>query len=214
MLYCRDIRADGSKAIEEIQVGDRVYAKDVQTGEQAVKEVKTIYRYEVDTLVHLTIDGEEIVTTEIHPFYVDGKGWVEAADLEERDKVLDSENRTIQVEKIEIERLDKQVTVYNFEVEDYHTYYVGEAGILVHNSCAPKQTGDQKALLDLAKESAKQAKQGNPISYDEAKIIDEWAVEYNVPQHHQAYYGSGEHFKGGNYADHTHIYNVHVPYTY
>jgi len=38
--------------------------------------------------------------------------------------------------------------------------------------------------------------------------------EYNVSQHHQAYSGSGNHFAGGNYMDHTHIYNIHVPYIY
>ena len=75
-----------------------------------------------------------------------------------------------------------------------------------------RQTPDQKALRDLAKEAEKLAKKGNPISEDEAKILDDWADEYNVPQHHKAYPGSGRHFKGGNYLDHTHIYNIHVPY--
>ena len=77
-----------------------------------------------------------------------------------------------------------------------------------------RQTPDQSALCKLAKEAAKNAKNGNPISYDEAKILDEWASEYNVPQHHPAERGSGHHFPGGNYMDHTHIYNIHVPYEY
>lgn len=77
---------------------------------------------------------------------------------------------------------------------------------------AKRQTPSQKALLDLANESAKKAKLGNPISYDEAKILDEWAKEYNVFQHHPAKIGSSKHFPGGNYMDHTHIYNVHVPF--
>lgn len=25
--------------------------------------------------------------------------------------------------------------MYNFQVEDYHTYYVGEGSVLVHNDC-------------------------------------------------------------------------------
>ena len=52
------------------------------------------------------------------------------------------------------------------------------------------------------------------VSYEEAKILDEWAKEYNVPQHHPAEVGSGQHFPGGNHMDHTHIYNIHVPYEY
>ena len=29
-------------------------------------------------------------------------------------------------------------TTYNFEVADYHTYYVGECNVLVHNMCGKK----------------------------------------------------------------------------
>jgi len=38
------------------------------------------------------------------------------------------------VEKVEIEVFDRPVKVYNFEVEDWHTYYVTEQGVLVHNA--------------------------------------------------------------------------------
>ena len=34
------------------------------------------------------------------------------------------------------------------------------------------------------------------VSYEEAKILDEWAKEYNVPQHHPTEVGSGQHFPG------------------
>jgi hypothetical protein len=40
-----------------------------------------------------------------------------------------------QIESLEIEELDVPVTVYNFEVEDWHTYFVSEIGVLVHNAC-------------------------------------------------------------------------------
>lgn len=30
-----------------------------------------------------------------------------------------------------------KTTVYNIEVEDFHTYFVGELGVWVHNTCAP-----------------------------------------------------------------------------
>jgi predicted RNA binding protein YcfA (HicA-like mRNA interferase family) len=35
-----------------------------------------------------------------------------------------------------IKQLDNQVTVYNFEVSDWYTYFVGNASVLVHNQCA------------------------------------------------------------------------------
>jgi hypothetical protein len=39
------------------------------------------------------------------------------------------------VESVEHENLDVSVSVYNFQVEDWHTYYVGSIGVLVHNKC-------------------------------------------------------------------------------
>ncbi|MEE1328621.1 MAG: polymorphic toxin-type HINT domain-containing protein, partial [Oscillospiraceae bacterium] len=41
------------------------------------------------------------------------------------------------VEKVQHEILEAPITVYNFQVEDYHTYFVTNAGVLVHNTCKP-----------------------------------------------------------------------------
>lgn len=38
-------------------------------------------------------------------------------------------------EQIQHEILEAPIFVYNFQVEDYHTYYVTDSGVLVHNSC-------------------------------------------------------------------------------
>jgi hypothetical protein len=35
-----------------------------------------------------------------------------------------------------------RTTVYNIEVEDFHTYFVGELGLWVHNMCAPTAHGN------------------------------------------------------------------------
>lgn len=39
------------------------------------------------------------------------------------------------IKRIELERVSESETTYNFEVADFHTYYVGENGLLVHNKC-------------------------------------------------------------------------------
>jgi len=39
------------------------------------------------------------------------------------------------------------VAVYNFEVEDFHTYYVTDSAILVHNTCGKLQTNSQSKSL-------------------------------------------------------------------
>jgi len=39
------------------------------------------------------------------------------------------------IQAIEKEELSTPEETYNFEVAEYHTYYVGDNGVLVHNTC-------------------------------------------------------------------------------
>ena len=86
-------------------------------------------------MVHLIVNGTKIDTTEKHPFWVIGKGWVKAGDLKAGNKVSLKTGEIGNVDSVEIEELDKPVKVYNFEVEDWHTYFVSDIGVLVHNKC-------------------------------------------------------------------------------
>ena len=125
---------DGYKNIEEVEVGDKVLAYDEETGKQAYKEVIRLFRGKTDEWYHVFVEGEEIVCTG-HRFYVEGKGFVEAKDLTEEDKLTLSDGSQVKIEKIEKEELAKAETKYNFEVKDFHTYYVTENDVLVHNTC-------------------------------------------------------------------------------
>ena len=136
---------DGQKAIEEVETGDRVWAYDEETGNCALKEVEEVFVSETDKLIHVETDREEIVTTELHPFYVEGLGFVQAGCLQEgyELKCLDGSKETIT--GIRVEWLEEPAEVYNFEVADYHTYYVGDGDVLVHNKCANPSGSDGKA---------------------------------------------------------------------
>lgn len=74
-----------------------------------------------------------ITTTTNHPFYVEEKGWVAAGDLEFGDTLVTADGDEVEVTEIELERLDEPILVYNLEVEEYHTYFVGNSRVLVHN---------------------------------------------------------------------------------
>ena len=128
---------DGDKNIEDIEEGDLVWAYDPVTGETGLKEVKQTFENETETLVHVTVsnenDKETIDTTVRHPFYVVGYGFRFASELRVGDKVLSVSGDIYEVTSVEIEDLDEPVKIYNFEVEDWHTYFVSESGILVHN---------------------------------------------------------------------------------
>ena len=125
---------NGHKAISEIRVGDYVYSENVTTGEKGYKKVKQVFVSEVTTLYHIRVKDQEIKTTAPHPFYVIGKGWVEAEDLVVGDQLKMANGETIKVEAITIETLKEPIKVYNFEVEDWHVYYVSDMEILVHNT--------------------------------------------------------------------------------
>ena len=124
----------GMVAIETIKSGDKVISTDPETMETSPKTVLETYIREVTTLVHLTVNGEEIVTTVDHPFYVKNQGFIKAGELIVGDELLDVNGNVLLVEKFNVELTDKPVKVYNFQVEDFHTYHVGENGVWVHNS--------------------------------------------------------------------------------
>ena len=90
------------------------------------------YIREVTTLVHLTVNGEEIVTTVDHPFYVNSRGFVKAGELAIGYELLDVNGNVLLVENFDVELTEKPVRVYNFQVEDFHTYHVSGFGVLVH----------------------------------------------------------------------------------
>ena len=129
------LTANGVVAIEMIKAGDMVYSAHEETLEYGIKPVVETYIRETSHLVHITVNGEEIVSTVDHPYYVKGKGFVKAADLCIGFELMDNNGNTLVVEQIFRETLhDETVKVYNFQVDEYHTYYVGENSILVHNA--------------------------------------------------------------------------------
>ena len=127
-------------AIEKIKSGDKVISTDPETMKTSPKTVLKTYIREVTTLVHLTVNGEEIVTTVDHPFYVNSRGFVKAGELAIGDELLDPNKNILLVENFDVELTEEPVKVYNFEVDEFHTYHVGEIGVWVHNANADRKS--------------------------------------------------------------------------
>ena len=143
------LTSSGYIAIEDIAAGDKVWSENPETGEKELKEVVQTFVNETDELVHVHVNGEEIITTPEHPFYVPTKGWIGAVHLRAGDILVLQNGKYVIVEKIQHEILETPVTVYNFEVEDFHTYYVSNSAILVHNTCGVKSTFSQIIKNDV-----------------------------------------------------------------
>lgn len=127
----------GYVPIEEIQAGDKVWATDPETGQTELKEIVQTFENEAAELVHVSVAGNEIVCTNEHPFYSPVKGWTAACKLRAGDVLVTVNGELVVVEWVQHELLEAPVKVYNFEVEGFHTYYVGDdGGVLVHNTCS------------------------------------------------------------------------------
>ena len=174
---------DGDKNIEDIEEGDIVWAYDPVTGETGLKEVKQTFENETETLVHVTVsnenDKETIDTTVRHPFYVVGYGFKYASELRIGDKVISVSGDIYEVTSLEIENLDTPVKVYNFEVEDWHTYFVSASGILVHNLCDTDGAGTTNASTDK--------KQDSQSTTTSTKPVEGTGGSYNIPTEQQLY---------------------------
>ena len=143
---------DGMKPIEEIRKGDWVWSVAPETGDPELKQVEDVFVNETDEIVHVRYGDTEIDATPNHPFYVAEKGWVSAVNLRAGDRLQLVNGEYVTVEQVQHEILESPVKVYNFEVQDNHTYYVGgdddDSAVLVHNVCSHKNT---KTLWNIKK---------------------------------------------------------------
>ena len=101
---------------------------------------------ETDALVDLYVDGEVISTTGEHPFWTPDQGWVEAKDLHVGSLLQTEDGRVIDVDGVE--KREGQFQVYNFNVEGFHTYYVSDLGVLVHNTCSDITTKSWESQIN------------------------------------------------------------------
>jgi hypothetical protein len=136
--------AQGAVPIEAVRPGMEVRARDEFTqaeGWKPVLQTFTTHPEELFTLGYDT-DGdgatdEELTGTGEHPFWVEDLGeFVPMRDLRPGMRLsLAREGATAIVTGNVSKRgpPGERFTTYNFEVADFHTYFVGSAGVWVHN---------------------------------------------------------------------------------
>ncbi len=121
----------GLVAVEEIKIGDRVLAQDPNSGEIAYKAVLRTTVRPPDKLFRIVTDKITLETSDGHPFWVQGKGWVTSRFLKTGDKIQGLESPA---EVVIGEELDLSEETYNLIVADFHSYFVGEAKVLSHDN--------------------------------------------------------------------------------
>jgi hypothetical protein len=126
----------GLQRIENVQRGDLVLSKNVDTGELAFKPVIGTTVRSPSQILSLAMGDERIGATLGHPFWVSGLGWRMAKQLSDG-AIIHGVNEPLRVD--DVERLEK-AEAHNLVVADFNTYFVGEAGILVHDNTPVRPT--------------------------------------------------------------------------
>ncbi|KAA3609490.1 MAG: hypothetical protein DWQ01_09155 [Planctomycetota bacterium] len=94
----------------------------------------SLTKYQSTLLLTFEADGKHslVQATPNHFFRTTGNIWKQAVDLRLRESVWTVTGEARLVSK---ETSASKETVYNLEVNGYHTYFVGDFGVWVHNDC-------------------------------------------------------------------------------
>jgi RHS repeat-associated protein len=132
------LMADGStKPIEDVAVGDQVLATDPESGESGARSVAALIRHGGEhAMADVSLsDGTVVYATAGHPFWdVSAGAFVIAGALPVGDEVLTAGGARLSVTAVVLHEQD--LTAYNLSIDGIHTYYAGDAAVLVHNTGA------------------------------------------------------------------------------
>ncbi len=168
----------GPRPIEDIHPGDMVLSRNEKTGEVELRPVVRAFVREDIRVLELSLKDEHgtvetLGVTAEHPFWVKARGWVHAQNLLPGDEVFTSTGGWLKVSSGTW--LADAQTVYNFNVANYHTYFVGELGAWVHNTCKPEAPEGTFNISDWSDYPADVPKPKGPFrkiegdEYDEAR---------------------------------------------
>lgn len=150
----------GKVPIEELRIGELVLSQPERKGELELRPVEDIFVFEDKEIYRVTYanaqgQSESILATPNHPFFVVDDGW-RAAEYIEAGHLLELQDGS-HVTVLAVEDTGTLQRVYNFEVGQFHTYYVGEMGVWVHNvQCDLKKNAPQNYESYFTEDAYKQ----------------------------------------------------------
>ncbi len=154
--------ATGIKPIESIVAGDLVLSRHEFEPSAATKfqPVRRVFE-RTGQLWKIDVEGQSIRATGEHPFFVQGQGWTAVRELRAGDRLVVAEvGQSVTVTSV-VQTTETE-TVYNFEVAEWHTYFVGDPTwgfhVWVHNKCTvedvKKAAGENNVSDQQAQEIA------------------------------------------------------------
>jgi hypothetical protein len=140
--------SNGNKAIEQIALGDEVFAYDFETKKAVLKPVTELFENVCDRYIEIYTSHDKIEATGAHRFWIPSKNkWVKARELSIGMKFQDIEGKSIEI--LDLKIIDQVEKTYNFEVEDLHNYYVGKDQVLSHNKSLKDSIFASKEFIEV-----------------------------------------------------------------
>jgi hypothetical protein len=169
------LMADGTRQpIRDVRPGDYVHATDPVSGESGPRRVIDTFVHP-DSLVDLRlVSGDKITTTADHPFWSStDRAFEDAEDLSPGEKVLSANGTEPAVGGLDTGST-REGAAYNLAVLGLHTYHVGDAEVLVHNS---------GCLAVLKNWKPKTFRYGNTTL-----VLQRSGIQHILERHHPTYF--------------------------
>ena len=163
--------------IEQVHAGTIVQSFNPGTLAVSEKKVETTFVKQTSELIHISLKNEMIDSTTNHPFYVLDRGFVKAKDLRAGDILCTVDGDYVVVEQVQHEILESPVNVYNFSVEDNHTYFVGKNGVGVHNGGCGDNSVKPEATVEGSKKHGVNWKEGSSRAKATGKPQGQWSAK-------------------------------------
>ena len=126
----------GPVAVEDIQLGDRVLTKNINTGELVYKPVIRPTVRPTTILFEIELEDEVVKSSGGHPFWVSGQGWVKARELKSG-MPIHTVDGVVTVKSV---KENGRAVTYNLVVADNSNYFVGKSRILSHDNSLREAT--------------------------------------------------------------------------
>jgi len=110
-------------------IGDQVLSCDVESAELSYQSVLERTVRQPTELVTIQLPQETITASPGHPFWVAGRGWVMARDLQPSDPIHAADSVVV------VRSLGKAAAepTYNLRVDKNRNYFVGASRVLSHD---------------------------------------------------------------------------------
>lgn len=121
----------GLRAIESLAAGDTVASRDAQSYADSQQAIGQTFARRAPNYYALQTEAETLHVTEEHPFWVQGRGWTPARDLQPGDPIASATGDVLVLQAIPV---DSPADVFNLSVAKTASYFAGSSGLWVHNA--------------------------------------------------------------------------------